>query len=504
VTVITLSHVSYRYPGATNGWTLEGINLTIMDGEFLLICGSSGSGKSTLAYLLNGLVPHFFGGDFKGSVEVDGKDTREMSVSGLLPKVGLVLQNTDAHLFCSTVEDEIAFGLESVGLPPSGIEARVRWITEMLDIQSLLRRAPQALSGGEKRLVAIASVLCLNPSVLVLDEPFAHLDWEGMRRVGALLAELHRQGKTLVVIEQRVGALLHHASRCLVMEQGKTVFDGNPAESRSTLQDLHLLPVYPEKSKKASKRVKPLIAIKDLSYEQDGRKILTDISLEVNEGETLAVVGRNGSGKTTLIRHFNGLRRPQKGTVSVMGSPVGGKSPLELASLVGISFQNPNDQFFKNSVREEISAGRKALGKEEGSLSNVLDIFGLQELLDRSPYRLSEGQKRRVALGSVLAMNPRILVIDEPTVGQDGRFLETIAGVIASLQDQSRTVVVVTHDLEFALAVADRWVLLHQGRKIADGNAEDILADRELMRIGAVGLASGRGLTEKDRHLASS
>jgi energy-coupling factor transport system ATP-binding protein len=502
--MIILSDISYRYPGAGHGWTLEGINLTIRDREFLLICGSSGSGKSTLAYLFNGLVPHFFGGDLRGSVQVDGLDTREISVAALLPKVGLVLQNTDAHLFCSTVEDEIAFGLESVGLPASEIEGQVRWITEMLDIQDLLNRPPHALSGGERRLVAIASVLCLNPSVLVLDEPFAHLDWEGVKRVGNLLADLHRNGKTLLVIEQRVGALLQHASRCVVMEQGKIVFDGPPAESHATLQKQHLLPVYPERLKRASKSAQTVIAIKGLSHEQDGRQILRDLSLEVNGGETVAVVGRNGSGKTTLVRHLNGLRRPKRGTVSVMGSPVGGKSPVELASLVGISFQNPNDQFFKNRVREELTAGLKALGKEEGTLREVCDLFGLQELLDRSPYRLSEGQKRRVALGSVLAMNPRILVIDEPTVGQDGRFLETIAALIASLQDRGYTVVVVTHDLEFALAVADRWILLHEGKKMGDGRAKEIMGDPELIRIGAVGPELCRSLKEKDERVALS
>ena len=500
--MINLSDISYRYPGTGNGWTLEKINLTIHDGEFVLVCGGSGSGKSTLAYLLNGLVPHFFGGDLQGSVTVDGLDTRQTSVAGLLPKVGLVLQNTDAHLFSSTVEDEIAFGLESVGLSAGEIERQVRWIAESLDIGTLLHRPPQSLSGGERRLVAIASVLCLNPPALVLDEPFAHLDWEGMRRVRNLLSHLHQKGKTLVVIEQRVGLLLRHASRCLIVEEGKTVFDGSAEESPPALQERHLVPLYPERSKKALKGGKTVIAVRNLSCEQDGKRILQDISLKVKEGETVAVVGRNGSGKTTLIRHFNGLRRPKKGTVSVMGSPVQGKSPLQLASVVGISFQNPNDQFFKNRVREELAAGLKALSKGEGTLGEICELFGLQELLDRSPYRLSEGQKRRVALASVVVMNPGILVIDEPTVGQDGRFLETIAGLIVSLRDRGHTVVVVTHDLEFALAVADRWIVLHEGKKVGDGKAEEIMADEELMRIGAVGPEAGWGLVEKEARIA--
>ncbi|MBN2032534.1 MAG: ABC transporter ATP-binding protein [Deltaproteobacteria bacterium] len=502
--MIALSDIFYRYPGAADGWTLEGINLSILKGEFVLICGSSGSGKSTLAYLFNGLVPHFFGGYLRGSVTVDGLDTKQTSVAGLLPKVGLVLQNTDAHLFCSTVEDEIAFGLESVGLPAAEIPGRVRWIAETLSIHALLSRSPQALSGGERRLVAIASVLCLDPPLLVLDEPFAHLDWQGMGQVRDLLIRLHQRGKTLAVIEQRVRALLPHASRCVIMEQGKIVFDGAPRRSIAVLQGRHLLPVYPKKAKEASKDAKTVLTVRNLSCEQDGRRILQDLSLEVKEGEAVALVGRNGSGKTTLIRHFNGLRRPKKGSVFLMGSPVKGKSPLQLASLVGISFQNPNDQFFKNTVTEELTAGLKALRKGERTLHEICDLFDLQELMDRSPYRLSEGQKRRVALASVVAMDPRILVIDEPTVGQDGQFLEAIAGLIGSLRDRGHTVVVVTHDLEFAHAVADRWIVMQGGKKVGDGRAEEIMADEELMRAGAVGAKSGWGLMENEIHAALS
>jgi energy-coupling factor transporter ATP-binding protein EcfA2 len=216
----------------------------------------------------------------------------------------------------------------------------------------------------------------------------------------------------------------------------------------------------------------------------------------------VAIVGRNGSGKTTLVRHLNGLRRPRKGTVSVMKSEVQEKSPLEMASLVGISFQNPNDQFFKNHVREELWAGVKALDKDGETLGEICDLFGLRDLLDRSPYRLSEGQKRRVALASIVAMDPKILVIDEPTVGQDGRFLETIAGLITSLREKGYTVLLVTHDLEFALATSDRWVVLHEGKKVGDGKPETLLEDKALMRLGAIGTEAGWRLDGEEESVA--
>ena len=202
--MIRLRDVRYRYPGSSGTPVLQGLDLVIEEGEYVLVCGASGSGKSTLGYLFNGLIPHFFGGTLTGSVAVDGVDTAGRSVSEIFSRVGIAQQNADAQLFNSSVENEIAFGLESLGLPGTEIDLRVREVAETLAIEELLHRSPMALSGGEKRLVAIASVLCLNPSVLPLDEPFAHLDWQGVRRLRASLRKIHRGGTALVVIEQEL------------------------------------------------------------------------------------------------------------------------------------------------------------------------------------------------------------------------------------------------------------------------------------------------------------
>ena len=218
--MIRFANISYRYPDTADRRVLEGINLSIHDGEYVLICGRSGSGKSTLAYLFNGLIPHFLGGELQGSVHVNGSDTREVTIADLLRKVGLVFQNPDAQLFNSTVENEIAFGLESLGLKPREIEGQIHWVAETLGIADLLHRSPMSLSGGEKRIVAIASVLCLDPPLLLMDEPFAHLDWLAARRLRDSLRKLHRKGKTVEAIEQRVRTLTDDVSRCILVDRG--------------------------------------------------------------------------------------------------------------------------------------------------------------------------------------------------------------------------------------------------------------------------------------------
>ena len=487
--MIRLSNICYQYPDTNGARVLQGIDLTVDKGEYLLLCGGSGSGKSTLGYLLNGLIPHFFGGILEGQVFILGRDTADLTVKDLFPTVGLVFQNTDAQLFNSTVENEIAFGLESLGRPAPEIEEEIRHTAEAVGIGHLLDRSPTALSGGEKRLVAIASVLCLAPPILVLDEPLAHLDRQGADRVRKILRRLHRQGTTVVVIEQRVEAVLGDVTRCVVMDRGKVLFDGPPESAGPVLLDRHLTPRYPARSalQPVDPEAEPLLRLQNIRYEIDRKPILHDVSLQVRAGEILAVVGANGSGKTTLVRHFNGLLRPQRGEVVFMGKRLGRAGPSGMAGRIGISFQNPNDQFFKTKVADELKVGLK-LSPEgaEGRFEELCDLFHLHELLDRSPYRLSEGQKKRVSVASILAMGPKLLVLDEPTVGQDGRFLEALAGRILSLREKGMTIVVVTHDLEFALATASRWVVVHEGRVVGTGAPRELARDESLMRMGAL------------------
>ena len=322
---------------------------------------------------------------------------------------------------------------------------------------------------------------------LLGDCAIADLDWEAAKRVRETLVEIHQSGKTVVVIEQRLNGFLQDTSRCFILDQGKLLFEGSPKAARNVFLSENLWPYYNKKKQNLTTDRHPVLVVQDLSYRIEEREILKDISLELISGETVAIIGRNGSGKTTLIKHLNGLLRPTRGRVIYQGEEINGKDPSEMASNVGVSFQNANDQFFKYRVKDEILVGPRMLGNLQYDwLEEIYEIFDLRALLDRSPYRLSEGEKKRVALASILAMRPQLLVLDEPTSGQDGRFRAMLAILLGKLKGQGFTVLIATHDLDFAQATADRWVILDRGRAVADGLPQDLMTDEQLIRLGAL------------------
>jgi len=467
--VIELENTAYSYPPAHG--VLDGISLNVRSGEYLVVCGPNGSGKSTFGYLLNGLIPHFLGGVLTGIVRVAGFDTRDRKRTLPGTAVGLVFQNADAQLFNLTVADEIAFGLEHLGLSREEIQRRMDRTVDELEIRHLLCRAPETLSGGEKRIVAVASVLCLDPSVLVLDEPFANLDAVAFRRLRLVLNQVHETGITLVVIEHLTTDLLKDADRCVIIENGRISFDGPAGRATAALADRRLIPRYPKRS---SDRVRsascvPVVSVKKLRCSIQSIPVLKDVTFDLKAGEPAAIVGRNGAGKTTLIKHLNGLLRPDSGTVRVEGIPVRRRSARELAAAIGVCFQNPNDQFFRATVRDELLTGPRMLGRQwDDWIEELCDMFDLYPLLDRSPYRLSEGEKKRVAVASILAMKPRTLVLDEPAAGQDARFREALVKALGRVERTGCALLVVTHEMEFARAVADRRIVLEQGTVISD------------------------------------
>jgi energy-coupling factor transport system ATP-binding protein len=521
--VLRFEGVSYRYPGA-KPWALNGVDLTIRPGESVLITGASGSGKSTLCRSCIGLVPHFHHGEWMGKVFVDGLDTSQHPVYELFRHAGLVFQNTDAQLFNQTVESELIYGLESLGLAQGEIEQRLEWASKLVEIGELMDRPPHFLSGGEKQKVALGSILALRPRLLLLDEPFTHLDPQGTEELRIILRRMKSEGMALVIVEHRLHEILRDVDRIVVLHQGKIAADGSPdqvlareisgyglnlpplvrlfcemgwkgrplsvEDAIKELKDQNLATPFSARLLKEAKKASipfpttspPLVEAEDICFSYQGLPVLQNIRFNLLKGESVALVGRNGAGKTTMVKHLNGLLRPHSGQLKFLGQETLRRPVSELSRYVGFVWQNPNDQLFRTTVREEVLTGPKALGSYDPSWCDELfNRFGLVSLLERSPFTLSEGQKKRVSFAAALAVKPELIVLDEPTAGQDELFRRELAKFIAELQREERTVLLVTHDLEFAAEHANRWLALADGRLVSDGRPEAVMADSKAM-----------------------
>ena len=540
--VLRFEGVSYRYEGAVD-WTLRGLDLSVSPGEYVLIAGASGSGKSTLCRASVGLIPHFHGGELSGRITVAGMDTRQHPVHRLFGHVGLVFQNPDAQLFNRTVESELVYGLESLGLGPAETERRLTWAVDLAGLGPLLSRSPQNLSGGEKQKVALAATLALRPRLLLLDEPFTHLDPEAAERLRTILRAVREEGIAVVVVEHRLHEVIGDVDRLVVLHQGQRVEDGPPREVlRRDLSEyglnlpplvrlfrhwgwqgipplnvsdaIHLLNTsdqgLPLRSRLEEGEARssellppvsagprpnegsPLVEMEKVRFGYNGDEVLREVSLKLFEGECVALLGRNGAGKTTLLKHLNGLLRPRQGEIHVLGRDARTRSTAELARHVGFAWQNPNDQLFQTSVRAEVLTGPRVLKAYDSAwCEHLFERFALHPLLERSPFRLSEGEKKRVAFATALAARPELIVLDEPTAGQDEPFRRELGSLIRELRKEGRTILLVTHDVEFASDHATRWLVLGEGRILADGRSEDAMEDDQVMT--AAGLRPAQG-----------
>ena len=461
---------------------LAGVSFVAGRGEFVLLTGPSGSGKSTLLRCLNGLIPHAVPAAFSGRVLVGGLDTREHDVPGLARKVGFVFQNPETQLFNLTVHDEVRFAPRNAGLAESQVEAQARWALAAAGIAHLESRPVAALSGGEKQLVAIASVLALRPSILVLDEPTAHLDVPGARAVLNTLDGLRREeGTTIVLGEHRTGTPGRHADRLLVLDDGRVVADG---PVRAVLQERDL--VYrlgirrpadePEQPWEeligepvGSPAQAPLAALDGVEAGYGKHIALRGVDLAIYPGEVVALVGDNGAGKTTVVRLLAGLLSPRRGRVFV-----GGRAPRPGADGVGIVLQNPLCQLFCDTVEEEVAFGPSNMGRPDPSLvEEVLAAGDLLPLRRRQVSRLSCGQQQRTVVASALALRPQLLILDEPTMGQDWAHLAALMSHLRCLTREGCAVLLVTHDYKLVHRYAQRVVLLRGGRVAAAGRLRD-------------------------------
>jgi len=516
--LIRLREFSFTYSGADKP-ALNRINLTIEDGQFVLITGASGGGKSTLCRCCNGLVPHFYGGRISGRAEVQGMDIVAHPPKELATKVGMVFQDPENQLVTTDVEREIAFGLENLGYPRNLIARRIEEALDTAGIANLRFARNIELSGGEKQKVAIASVLALHPEILVLDEPTSELDPQSAEEVLRLLERLNDElGLTVILIEQRLDRVVHLVDRMLVMGGGEIIADGTPREVmggdsqglgiglppvirlmrqlRGKELALNGLPLTVKDARlqlqKVLREVKtagfagggakaePVLNVDKLWFSYGERAVLRNINLDIGRGEFIAVMGRNASGKTTLVKQFNGLLKPTKGRVRLGGVDTRKSSVASLSRRVGYVFQNPNDHLFADSVEDEIAFSLRNRGAGETEINKaveqMLNEFELGRYRKSYPRNLSGGEKQRVALASVLVGQPEIIVLDEPTRGMDYVLKKKLINYLDDYRQRGKTVIMVSHDVETIAECAQRVVLLSEGRVVVEGNKREVLA----------------------------
>jgi energy-coupling factor transport system ATP-binding protein len=502
--VIRFENVSFRYPNAEQP-TLRDVDLHVPEGELCLVVGRTGSGKSTLLRAVNGLVPHFSGGLLTGRVTVEGRDTRDHPPRELADVVGFVGQDPDAGFVTDTVEDELAYAMENLGLAPATMRRRVEDVLDLLGLADLRGRALSTLSAGQQQRVAVGSVLTAHPRVLVLDEPTSALDPPAAEEVLAALQRLvHDLGLTVLLAEHRLERVAQYADR-VVLVDGSTVTAGPPGDvladapvappvvklgrlagwsplplsvrdARRTAAPLRERLADRKPSEDSARAPGAVVASADgLSARYGSLVALREVSLDFRAGEVVALMGRNGAGKTTLLAHLVGMRKPATGRVTVGGRPPYGRGGRELARVVGLVPQDPGRLLYAESVAEECRAADREAGLAPGSTAAVLDRLAPWVPADRHPSDLSEGERLALALAVVLGGEPPLVLLDEPTRGLDYTAKSRLVPLLRGLAERGHAVVLSTHDVELAAELTDRTVVMAEGEVVADGPTRDVV-----------------------------
>jgi len=461
---------TYKYPAGKRP-ALSGINLRINRGECVLINGTTGAGKTTLCLAAAGILHHEYEGDESGSVALFGRDVLSYSDMGDLGrKIGVVFDDADAQLIFTTVEEEVLSGLENRGLEADEVVRRFEEIMELTNIEHLRYRSPHTLSGGQKQRVALASTLASGTDFLILDEATAELDTVATELIISVLETLKKEGKTILLVEQKPKALSAIADRVVFIDNGELISEVSPSEFFEKKEDEVAGKPVSFGYNLNKREDRPAISIRDLVHDYGDFRALDKISVDFYPGEFIAIIGENGSGKTTLSKHLNGLLKPTSGTVTVSGIDSSDSGVVELSRHVGLVFQNPDTMLFEDTVGREIEFGLKNLSMEysEGYIDEILEEVGLSERKDIFPRSMSRGERQRLAIACVVAMKPGVIILDEPTTGLDPVESERIMNILKGLSGAGHTVIMVSHDMEIVENHAARVVKMADGKIISD------------------------------------
>jgi energy-coupling factor transport system ATP-binding protein len=476
--MIEFKNVTFAYSStdadgrAIEQGSISGIDLTIQNGEFVVLTGGSGCGKTTITRLINGLIPHYYSGTLNGDVLIDGKSVPNTPIFETAKKVGSVFQNPRSQFFNVNTTDEIAFAAENQCIAPERILSHIAETTRNMQIEKLLDRSIFELSGGEKQIIACAGIYVLSPDIVVIDEPSSNLDSSAIMKLKSILADWKSQGKTIIIAEHRLYFLRELADRMLILEGGRITKELQADEvNKLTFADTERMGIRPLSladisfSRESSSNHNEMLTLESFIFTyKDGKHGINIPKLELPINSVIAIIGHNGAGKSTLARNICGLEKKCKGTLTLNGKKLKAKDRLHYCYMI---MQDVNHQLFTESVRDEVmlSMTDKSMPDEQKAqkADEILTQLDLIEYADTHPMALSGGQKQRTAIASGIASSKPIIIFDEPTSGLDLAHMKQAAGEILKLRDMGKTVFIVTHDLEFILSCCDHIVRLEKG-----------------------------------------
>lgn len=541
--IIQFKNFSFKYESQVEH-TLEKINLSIYEGEKIVIVGPSGSGKSTLAHCLNGLVPFSYRGEVEGSLTIKGHDTSTLDIFTISKMVGTVLQDPDGQFIGLSVAEDIAFALENEVIPQEEMVRQVTDVSKLVDLENKIQSSIHELSGGQKQRVSLAGVIVEEVDILLFDEPLANLDPATGKHAMALIDQIQKETKTtVVIIEHRLEDVLSQdVDRIIVVDEGRIVSDMSPNEllASDILESCHLRePLYvkalkyagcnvtpdmhPESieslaieqcrdklsewyestdSVKQEKKNSPILELRDINFEyHKGIKTLQNVTLTIHQGEMVSIVGRNGAGKSTLSKIIGGFEKIKSGSIFYKGEDITEDTIFERSNRIGIVMQNPNHMISKHMIYDEVALGLVMRGVPEEEIKKrveeTLKVCGLYAFRNWPISALSFGQKKRVTIASILVLQPEVLILDEPTAGQDLRHYTEIMEFLTQLNSQGVTILMITHDMHLMLEYTPRAIAIDDGRVIADHSAAHILTNISIVEMTNLKVTSLFELAQK-------